>query len=298
MTLDDDEVARVLASLAPAPPPAAEGVVAAALATRRPGRSVHVSRPASPLEVLRDRIADFAEAVAAIDGDGWARRAAPYPWTVHQLVAHLAAIEAYVAHLVGIPGFPPPLESAHDHLAMTEPSVQAAPLVPPEVTVAQWHATATTVADHVEAGGPDALRTRVGFHGIDLSLRSLLILRGFELWTHADDIRRATGRDVVDPPADVVHTMSALSVGALPLLVPTAAPRTARLVLSGAGGGAWTIGIGGPAGDEPDVEVLADAVDWCRLASRRLDPGDLDATVDGDRSLLADVYAAAQAMAF
>ena len=300
MTGGHDALERLLAETGDAEAVPAETVVAAALAARRPGRSIDVERPASPLEVFRDRVADFAAAVAGVPPDGWGRPALPYPWTVHQLVAHLAAIEAYVAHLLGIPGFDAPQGPELDHLAMTEPAVQAAAGVAPEHTVAAWREAADRVIEHLEQAGPAAMEERVAFHGIDLSVRSLLVIRGFELWTHADDVRRAVGRPVVDPPADVVHTMSALSVGALPLLVAPAHAATVRLVLIGPGGGSWTVRLGAPADEmsEPDVEVVASAVDWCRMASRRIEADALDATIDGDGHLARSVFAAAQALAF
>ena len=297
MTLEHEAVERLLRTEEPVEVPA-DAVVAAAVAARRPGRSTDVDEPASPLEVYRDRVADFAAAVTPVASDGWGRRAEPYPWTVHQLVAHLAAIEEYCGYVLGIPGSAPPPESELDHLAMTEPAVQAAASVDPHDTVAAWHAAATRLADHLEAAGQDALAERVVLHGFPMSVRSMLIVRGFELWTHADDVRRATGRATVDPPANVLHTMSTLSVFSLPLPTAIDRPVTARVVLTGRGGGAWTIGLGGPPGDEPDVEVLALAVDWCRMASRRIEADRLDATVDGDADLANRLLAAAQTLAF
>ena len=288
----------LLGQLDGGPPPLPDGILAAAAAARRPGRAIDVDRPATPVEVLRDRIADFGAAVADLTAEDWLRMAAPYPWTVHQLVAHLAAVEAYVAHLVGLDGYGPPAADEHDHVAMTQPAVDAAATEAQADTVGRWRAVATEVADYLDAAGPDALAHRVLFHGFDLSTSSMLIVRGFELWTHADDIRRATGRAPLDPPPAVLHTMSNLSVSALPFLVPVSEPVTARVVLTGAGGGAWTIGLGGPPAGEPRLEVLAPAADWCRLARRRIEPDRLDATVDGDRTLVERVYAAAQTMAF
>jgi hypothetical protein len=48
---------------------------------------------------------------------------------------------------------------------------------------------------------------------------------------------------------------------------------------------------------EPDFLLVADAVDLCRLAARRLRPEDLAATVEGDRPLAEEVLAGLDAFA-
>ena len=76
------------------------------------------------------------------------------------------------------------------------------------------------------------------------------------------------------------------------LLRPGAPPWSARVVLTGAGGGTWVVDRG-PAGTG-DLLVVADVVDYCRMASRRLAPDALDTVVEGDRPVADALLAAAQ----
>ena len=74
--------------------------------------------------------------------------------------------------------------------------------------------------------------------------------------------------------------------------------RTARLVLTGDGGGEWLIAMGGgEAATTPDVTLTTGVVDWCRLVGERIAPDDLDYSVDGDPGLAEDLLVAASAFA-
>ena len=71
-----------------------------------------------------------------------------------------------------------------------------------------------------------------------------------------------------------------------------------RVVLEGAGGGSWVqpLDLGGAPG-EPVLTVVADAVEFCRVAAKRTPPADLACTVVGDASLAPSVLAAAAVFA-
>jgi hypothetical protein len=62
--------------------------------------------------------------------------------------------------------------------------------------------------------------------------------------------------------------------------------RAARVVLTGPAGGTFTVPLA-PQDQvaEPDVTVVADAVDLCGVAVRRLRPDQLETVIDGDHSL-------------
>jgi hypothetical protein len=77
---------------------------------------------------------------------------------------------------------------------------------------------------------------------------------------------------------------------------------TARLVLTGPGGGDWLVPMGAGTDSSglaaaPDVTVTADVVDWCRLVGDRVTPELLAVQVDGDAALGRDLVAAAPALA-
>ncbi len=140
---------------------------------------------------------------------------------------------------------------------------------------------------------------RVAGYGRDDSL----VIRAFETWTHHDDIRQALGRDETLPAPAVMRAMAELSVRSLPLAMAvrgTGQPhRTARLVLTGAGGGEWTFacGPGEPASGAADVVIRASVVDWCRRFADRLEPGAVPIEVDGDTALAKELVSAANAFA-
>ena len=115
------------------------------------------------------------------------------------------------------------------------------------------------------------------------------------MWIHADDIRRATARPMQTPPPRDLRAMSMFSIATLPLLVPTEHVKgPARIVLTGQGGG--TFDLDGP-GAERAVTLVADVVDYCRTAARRIDIDDLPAVIEGDRDQAHALLTAARVLA-
>jgi hypothetical protein len=106
------------------------------------------------------------------------------------------------------------------------------------------------VDDGQQADGP----------GVGRSVDQLLVTRTGELWAHAIDVCQATGRPL--PLLDLERM--AMLCDELMAAVPLAPQDQVA---------------------EPDVTVVADAVDLCRVAVRRLRPDQLDASIDGDHSL-------------
>lgn len=284
-----------LGELVAATPPAdlRAAVLDAARAARPPLVPATVTAGVDPLTLYERQAGRLAALAAELDTVAWRHRAAPYPWDAQGLVAHLLAVERVTA--AALRGTPHQVPLA-DHLAMSEHAVGEHAGVDPRETVAAWRDAAAAVVD---AARHADLEAQVVFHGLPMRASTLLVVRAFELWTHADDIRRATGRAPFDPPAEEIRTMadrSASSLAGLALLVdgPAVAGR-ARLVLTGAGGGAWDVDLGG----DPTrrATVVADAVDWCRLVARRLDPAELAWTVRGDAAVADRLVAAARSLA-
>jgi hypothetical protein len=97
-------------------------------------------------------------------------------------------------------------------------------------------------------------------------------------------------------------TLSAELMRAIPVALAyrgSAAPgRSARFVLTGPAGGSYTVPLAPetPAA-EPGVTIVTDPVDLCRVAARRLDPAELDVTIDGDHRLAELVLASIGALA-
>ncbi|WP_214326738.1 maleylpyruvate isomerase N-terminal domain-containing protein [Nonomuraea sediminis] len=124
-------------------------------------------------------------------------------------------------------------------------------------------------------------------------LRHALVQRTFETWTHADDIRAATGRDLAAPPADHVRMIAELGLALLPRALK--GPRrdvSATIMLTGPGGGTWTIPLS-PTPDRVSVVISADAVTFCRLLANRLQPETFPYAAEGDTHLAHDLVRAA-----
>ncbi len=302
--LGEPGVAEVLAALAEttavAPPPALRGRLVAEIA-RRPRGGVE---PASAPDLYRSRVAVLRQLLAELDGADWSATVAPYGWTTQRLVAHLAVIEEYTARQLGLTGeapLPPGEPSSGDHLALGADRADGLAAGPPEAAVARWWTAASLIAEHVGAASFDPVAP-VPLHQWPFDAATALVARSFELWTHGDDIRRATGRSLEEVPAGELRTMSSTSVAGLPLLLALQPPPDAqppvvltptRVVLTGPGGG--TFDLGGPG---PQANLLvADVVDYCRVVSRRLSPDDLASTREGDERLLSSLLAASQAIA-
>ncbi len=297
--------AEVLAALAETvavtPPPALRHRLVAEVA-RRPRVGVE---PASAPDLYRSRVAVLHRLLGELADDDWSAVVAPYGWTVHRLVAHLVMIEEYTARQLGLTGeapLPPGEASTGDHLGLGAGQADELVASPPASSVERWWAAATRIAAHVGSAGFDP-SAPVPLHQWPFDAATALVARSFELWTHGDDVRRATGRPLEEVPAGELRTMSSTSVQGLPLLLalqpppPDARPPVVltptRVVLTGPGGG--TFELGGPG---PQANLLvADVVDYCRVVSRRLDPETLAATREGDERLLSSLLVASQAIA-
>jgi len=162
-----------------------------------------------------------------------------------------------------------------------------------------WRASVDAI-EHWSRGEPSDTSAHV--FGLTLSRDSLLVTRSFETWTHADDIRRAVGRDLEPPPPATLRRMADLSVTSMPAALEVAGRahpgKTGRVVLTGEGGGDWLIPLGfAEVGDTPDVVLTADVVAWCRVVSERMAPDALPRTVEGDPALADDLAAASSAFA-
>jgi uncharacterized protein (TIGR03083 family) len=222
----------------------------------------------------------------------WDAHAAPTQWSVHALVAHLLVIEHYTAHVLGADPLPAQLHvGTCDHSTMGADVIEAELVRRPGDTADDWFALArrnaafgATVVPADDAPAP--------LHDWPFTRSSALVARAFEIWTHADDIRRATGRPMATPVHGDLRTMSSFLVGSLPLLVGKAM-RPVRIVLSGQGGASFE--LGGPG--RPAAELQIDVVDYCRMAARRVAPSALVARRQGDVALLDALLVAATAFA-
>jgi uncharacterized protein (TIGR03083 family) len=220
--------------------------------------------------------------------------------TARELVVHAAAQESLVAQGIGRSPVPDLVDVDID--ARTAALVERQRDRPLEESVAIWRASVE--ANRAWSSDPANVEATIPWLGVDLPRRDVLVIRAFETWIHTDDLRQAAGRPAVVPEARHIARMADLSGRTLGLglaLTGRGHPgRTARLRLTGAGGGEWVVAMDGgtaePAADV-DVTLTADVVEWCLLAAQRLEPSELAVQVDGDAALADDLVAAASAFA-
>jgi len=253
-----------------------------------------LAEPMSPGELYASRADALRSVLTNLDDADWRSRAAPYQWTVHGLVAHLLVIEQYSAALLGLGEAPS--GDVSDHLALGAATIDAELDGSPLDTVRRWWQASQSIVEHVLSDRCDP-HAAMSMHGWPFSVSSGLVARAFELWTHTDDICRATARTATPADARELRTMSSFSVSTLPFLLPSVDPELAmaptRVVLTGAGGGTFDIGGSG----ERAALVVADVVDYCRVVARRIDPADLQRTVEGDTVLVDALLDASRAFA-
>lgn len=295
-----DRFRRVAAGLAPAagPRPGLALPLDAARGRRPAGRSLgRPARDASLGEVHRARVASLDELVRSLAPSDWAaptRLGRP----VQAVLAHLTGQLERTATALGVGSWEEPPADAYDHWGSTGPWLDrlgagdAAPLV-------------AALAD-VNARLAGALDRAPGDLG-DLSTPAAqALVKVFELWMHADDVRLALGRPVEVPEPAALGTLCTLAADVVPVvlgLTGRARPgATVRLVLTGAGGGVWRRPAAPgeappPPGRSDDVTLVAEAHRFCRLFHAQLDAVGAGVHVEGDRSLAADVLAAAGALA-
>ncbi len=303
----DDELAALLGLDAltsvdigePPPTGLRDRTLVAAVQARVPDRPVDAARPCSPDDAFARTVADFAALLGSLPADVWDRPAHGEHGRVRDLVAHLIGVERLSLRWLD-PEDDVPL--VLDHVAATRDTVAELAGSDPALLTTVWRDTALAVGAAAAAADPKA---QVSFHDFLTSPAGFLVIRTFEVWAHSIDVAAAADRPspALDPAR--MALMSSRLMAAVPLALAvrssTAPSRTARFVLTGSAGGCYSVPL--HPGDlvdpvaEADVLVVADAVDICRLAARRLDPTELEAVVEGDRALAHAVLAGLDAFA-
>ena len=279
-------------------------VLDAALAARVAGRPVDEPAPIPPDEAFRRAVTSLDSLLGSLDPEEWAQGTVR-GLDVQQLVGHLTGVERdFQAGLDAPDG----AQADADHVASTDPVAAAQVGRPPSETHDEWRAETAETVDALAgvATSPARLGDVIALHGLRMPLGPLLVVRTFELWTHEEDIRRATSRPLQAPDAASLRLMTDLAITMLPAglrrIERSGDGRSARIVLTGSGGGTWQTGLGatsagsrheGPA----DVRIVVDAVDFCRLVANRMDPVALESIVTGDGTLAHDLLTGAASLA-
>lgn len=269
-------------------------VVAAAMASRSAGRSVDPPEMISGAEVFRRTVERLDALLQSLDADEWRQR------TIRDL-----DVQGLVGHLTGVEqAFVDAVEFGTDslgpdgHVAGTMPSVARQSGRLPAESHREWFEQATASLASVGAFGAE---TVVPFYGVHLPLDALLVVRAFEMWTHDEDIRRATGRPLPDLDAERLARMVSLVATLLPVgiaRVDRTSGCAVRLVLTGSGGGTWDVNLDGASDPRARVaRVVVDATQFCRVVGNRSDLDTAGAIVTGELAVAVDVFVGAAALA-
>ena len=287
---------------ASAPPPALEASVMQTALARRPAPPVV---PSTPPQLLAHQADALGSLLASLGPAEW-NAATDAGWTSHELVGHLLASASYLTWHLGLL----PEDPAHgetDWVPRSEVVINGERHHDPAHTAAQWRLQAELLLAHVAAADDTEMARTIPWFEGHAPLRILAIVHAFETWVHAEDIRRATGRAPQPPSAGDLACMSDLAVqliaGALRDGGESGHEGRARVVLTGPGGGDWTIAIGHAAADGfvhgvADVTVTADVVEFCVMVGGRMRPDRLPSRIAGDEALAGDVLATAASFAF
>jgi uncharacterized protein (TIGR03083 family) len=230
-----------------------------------------------------------------LDETDWHRPTELPGWSVHDIVAHLAAGER---ELLGEP--PPALVAYGAHVRdefgqHMERGVAARRAVPSADVVAELAASLAERLPQMRAMRA-ADPPPVTVAGKNWDTTELLRNRAFDAWMHEQDVRRAVTRpgNLGGPGSLVTQEML---VGALPVLFARRAGAVAgqSLRLESTGVRSFIVDVAvGPDGRgavsrvplvEPTATVRAEWETWVRLLGGRMSPADAVVEVEGDREL-------------
>ena len=265
------------------PPELRSGTLSRAASRRPPGRPIDSAQPCEPLVAFNRTVEDLNNLLRSLSDSEWSAPAHAEHGRVRDLLAHLVGVERLALRWLDPEDTVPDLP---DHVAATRPVIAELADTDPHDIARQWYEEARAVA---AAAAGDRSRMVV-FHDITVSVDQLLMTRTGELWAHAIDICKATGRPLPQLDMERMAALCTELMAAVPLALAyrgtTAPGRAARFVLTGPAGGAYTVPLAPQArAAEPEVTIVTDAVSLCRVAVRRLRPEQLDAVIDGDREL-------------
>ena len=272
-------------------------VLAAAVHEREAGRPLPLPEVIAPVDAFRRAADAFSALLSVLDDEQW-RRPALRGLDVQGLVGHLTGVEQDVHRAIA----GDPAVACVDHVASTQPAAEAEAGRRPDATRRAWRDAVEATLRLAAVADPDDV---VAVHGMRLPLATLLVVRAFELWTHENDLRAATGLPPSVPDPAVLALMTDLAARFLPVgMSRIGADGVAvdlHLVLTGPGGGTWDVALGDERartdGSPAEVLVVADAVGFCRLVADRIEPARLDPHVQGAADAAAVVLRAAAALA-
>lgn len=268
-------------------------VLGASWQLRPAGKTVPEIAEIAPVEAFTLAADALHETLRALSEDDW-RRPAIRDLDVQGLVGHLIGVEHDLRRAMS----GDPAVGQANHVESTQAAAEREVGRRPAQTLSEWRRSIERTLTQVAAVGD--LGVIIALHGIQLPLHAFLVARAFELWTHENDIRRATGQQASAPGAPTLALMTRLAASLLPFAAVASGLRESarlHLVLTGQGGGTWDIAVGDETAPAR-VSIVADAVRFCRLVANRAEPAGIGAHITGDHGAAAGLLAAAATLAF
>jgi uncharacterized protein (TIGR03083 family) len=281
------------------PPGLRDRILAGALSSRDAGRPVNPPPGIPPLEAFRRTVRAMDTLLNDLSDSEWTAPALR-ALTVQGLIGHLIGVER--DFLGAVRGLIPAQPGADDHIGSTQTSALEQLGKSPDQTLHEWRQAVTDTTDALrDVSESDRPARPVSMHGFTLPLGDFLIVRAFEMWTHEEDVRRATGRPLLPPDDATLSLMSRLATTLLPHAMARtgrSSPAEVRLVLTGRGGGTFTVQVGQQSAESADrTRLIMDTVQFCRVVADRLAAPDVTADVSGDQELAAAALAGARSLA-
>jgi hypothetical protein len=206
---------------------------------------------------------------------------------------------------VPVPGIP---ERATDNEGRAAEAQARHRDLPPAQSIAELEAAAEAADQAVIARGEARLDEPIDWWGGRAATRTVLMVRSFETWTHADDIRRVVGLAPVPPPTSSLLTMLHTACGFVPSLLAARDAyhpgRYVRLRFDDLGV-AWDVDLGMVGGVVPATDAVMDvaaeittaSLAFCHVVSARLPATGLPHRVEGDARLAREIVEALPALA-
>lgn len=250
-----------------------------------------------------------------LSDDDWIRPTACIGWSVHDVALHIAGgLLANVSrrrdgHLGNFLDYAPddPGPGGEERLIRTlnawnEGWVLAARRISPALTIDLIDLAGAGMEAYFRTLDMDAMGDSIGWAGPEPAPVGLDVAREYtEVWSHAAQIREATGRTLIDDPALFAPVLATFAYGLPHALRDVDRPdgTVLRVVLTGDGGGVWWAirddsgwRLAAPDGRVPKASVQIDGETAWRLATKGIDPEDARkrARVDGDAGLADGVF--------
>ena len=245
------------------------------------------------LQAWRGTADDLFDLLPTLADDDWSRPTDLPGWSVHDVAAHLAHLEAVLA---GHDPGPPPqrIGGSAPSSAYTQSGVDARADRSPDGLIDELRRSVEARMEQLGDLPDPSAKPDTTPGGVDWTWEVLLRNRAIDIWSHEQDIRRAVGRPGSLGSGGAQVTTHAFAAGMPFVLGKRVAPPPGTAVVWHITGdvplevGA-VVGDDGRAApkvaDDPDASLTLTSESFTVLAAGRRKPDQVDVELDGDEAL-------------